>query len=94
MKDGAPDCVETFAAPWPAVLVEMKDFIDLRFVATQSTRPISALRIFVSRTLVPQSKLQPHMRAFKVSLAGIPNCRLELKATEEAQHRIEIEYRR
>jgi hypothetical protein len=34
------------------------------------------------------------VRAFKASLAGIPDCRVELKGTEAASHKIEIEYRR
>jgi hypothetical protein len=34
------------------------------------------------------------MQVFKASLANIPGCRLEIKGTDEAAHRIEIEYRR
>ena len=52
------------------------------------------MRIFISRRLVPQAKLQPHMREFKASLTHIAGCRVELKGTEAAAHKIEIEYRR
>ena len=83
---------ETFVAAWPAVLLEMKDYVDLSFLARK--RPAATLRVFISSALVPQAKLQPHMREFKASLARIPGCRLELKGTTDAAHRIEIEYRR
>jgi hypothetical protein len=86
--------VETFLAPWPGVLVEMKDFIDLWFLARGGKRHAGALRIFISKALVSQAKLQPHVRDFRASIAGIPYCRIELKGTEEAAHRIEIEHRR
>ncbi len=86
--------VETFLAPWPGVLVEMKDFVDLWFLAMGNQRQAATVRIFISKTLVPQAKLQPHVRAFRASISRIPNCRIELKGTEQAAHKIEIEYRR
>lgn len=85
---------ERFAAPWPEVLVEMKDFVDLWFLAMGKKHQATAVRVFISKPLVAQTKLQPHMQAFKASLASIPGCRLEIKGTEEPAHRIEIEYRR
>ena len=83
---------EAFSGPWPAVLLEMKDFVDLWFLA--KPRHAATLRIFISRTAVPPGKLQPHVRAFKAALGSIAGCVIELKGTEEAAHRIEIEYRR
>jgi hypothetical protein len=85
---------ETFAAPWPAVLAEMKDFLDLWFLVRASARRPSAVRIFISKALVGEAQLQPHVRRFRASLAGIRDCRIELKATGEAAHRIDIEYGR
>ena len=85
---------ETFLSPWPGVLVEMKDFVDLWFLAVGKQRQATTLRIFISRTLVSQAQLQPHVREFRASLSRIPNCRIELKGTEQAAHKIEIEYRR
>ena len=85
---------ERFAAPWPEVLVEMKDFVDLWFLAMGRKRQATAVRVFIAKPLVAQAKLQPHMQAFKASLANIPGCRLEIKGTDESAHRIEIEYRR
>lgn len=86
---------ETFVAPWPAVLAEMKDFLDLWFLARgdKARRP-AAVRIFISKALVARQELQPHVRRFRASLSGIPDCRIELKATGEAAHRIELEYGR
>ena len=50
------------------------------------------MKIFISKALVSQARLQPHAREFKASISRIPNCRIELKATEQAAHKIEIEY--
>jgi hypothetical protein len=85
--------VETFLAPWPGVLVEMKDFVDLWFLARGSRQRPATVKIFISKALVPQARLQPHVREFKASIARIPDCRIELKATEQAAHKIEIEYK-
>ncbi len=84
--------VENFPGPWPAVLLEMKDFVDLWFLTKR--KHAATVRIFISRRLVPQAKLQPHVREFKASLASIAGCRVELKGTEAPAHKIEIEYRR
>jgi hypothetical protein len=86
--------IETFLTPWPGVLVEMKDYIDLWFLAKGKKRQAATLRIFISKTLVSQANLQPHVRAFRASIARIPDCRIELKGTEQAAHKIEIETRR
>ena len=85
--------IETFAAPWPAVLMEMKDFVDLWFVARSPGRQAAALRIFISKALVAQARLQPHAREFKTAVSRVP-CPIELKGTDEPAHRIEIDYRR
>ena len=86
--------IETFLAPWPGVLVEMKDFVDLWFLAMGHKRRAATVRIFISKALVSQANLQPHVREFRASIARIPGCRIELKGTEQAAHKIEIEYRR
>ena len=88
-----PQHVETFRAPWPAVLVEMKDFVDLWFLAQGRRERAATLKVFISKTLVSQAQLQPHVREFRKSIARIPNCRVELKATDQAVHKIEIEYK-
>ena len=83
---------ETFLAPWPRVLVEMKDYVDLCFIARG--RQLATITVFISRALVPQAQVQPHMREFRAALARLPNCRIELKATGQVAHKIEIGYRR
>ena len=83
---------ETFPGHWPSVLLEMKDFVDLWFLTKR--KPAATVRIFISRRLVPQASLQPHVREFKASLANIAGCRVVLKGTEAAAHKIEIEYGR
>jgi hypothetical protein len=85
--------VETFVAPWPGVLAEIKDYIDLWFLASGGRREAAALRVFISRSLVAQAQLQPHAREFKAAISRVP-CRVELRGTDEQAHRIEIEYRR
>jgi len=85
---------QTFLSPWPGVLLEMKDFIDLWFLAAGGKRRATAVRIFISKALVTKAELQPHVREFKASIASVPDCQVELKATEQAAHRIEIDYRR
>ena len=86
--------IETFLAPWPGVLVEMKDYVDLWFLTMGTKRQAATVRIFISKTMVSQAELQPHIREFRASISRIPNCRIELKGTEHAAHKIEIEYRR
>ena len=88
----SPQHIETFRAPWPAVLVEMKDFVDLWFLAQGRRERAATLKVFISKALVSQAQLQPHVREFRKSIARIPNCRVELKATDQAVHKIEIEY--
>lgn len=86
--------IETFVAPWPGVLMDMKDFVDLWFLAKGQVRRAATVRIFISKALVREAQLQPHVREFKASMSRIPNCRIELKATEQPAHQIEIEYGR
>lgn len=83
---------ETFTGRWPAVLVEIKDFIDLAFLARKHR--VATVRVFISRTLVPQQQLQPYMREFKASFGALPTCRIELKGTDAKAHKIQIEYRK
>ena len=84
--------IESFPGPWPSVLLEMKDFVDLWFLTKR--KHAATVRIFISSTLVPQAQLQPHVREFKASLAHIAGCRIELKGTVADTHKIEIEYGR
>ena len=60
--------IETFAAPWPVVLAEMKDFIDLWFLARSAKRQTAGLRIFISKALVAQAAWAVPVR----DPAGVP----------------------
>ena len=74
--------------------MEMKAFVELWFLALGNRRQATALRVYISKALVAQAKLQPHIQEFRASMPRIPNCRIELKGTDQAAHKIEIEYRR
>lgn len=82
---------ERFRSPWPGVLIEIKDYLDLSFLALGTRRGNAVVRVLISKALVPQQQLQPHMAKFRVALVRIPDCRVEIGATEEAWHSIEIE---
>jgi hypothetical protein len=86
--------VETFRSPWPEVLLEMKDYLDLFFLALGKKRQTATVTIFISKTLVTRFQLQPYVQDFRASIARIPDCRIEFKGTQEPAHKIEIEYRR
>jgi hypothetical protein len=86
--------VETFRSAWPQVLFEMKDYLDLFFLSQGKNRAGTAVTVSISRTLVPRTQLQPHVREFRAAVDRIPDCKVEFKATEEPAHKIEIEYSR
>ena len=86
--------VETFSGAWPDVLVEMKEFVDLSFLAAGTQRRSADIRILIARRLAPQAHLQPHIARFRQALSRMPSCHVELNSTDEGAHKIEIEYRR
>jgi hypothetical protein len=86
--------IQTFTAQWPDVLGDMKDFVDLSFLAIGTARKRAIVRIFISKALVEHTRLQPHVQRFRASIAQIPQCLVEVKSTREAAHKIEIEYER
>jgi hypothetical protein len=86
--------IETFCSAWPQVLFEMKDYLDLFFLAQGKKRAGATVTVSISRTLVPRTRLQPHVREFRAAVDRIPDCTVEFRATEEPAHKIEIEYSR
>ena len=86
--------VETFRSPWPQVLFEMKDYLDLYFLSRGKQRAGATVTVSISKSLVPRNRLQPHVRQFRAAVDRIPDCEVEFKATEEPAHKIEIEYSR
>ena len=86
--------VEAFSGPWPDVLIDMKEFVELSFLAAGTKRRAANIQVLIARQLVPPSCLQPHIARFKQAISGMPSCRIELKGTDQPVHTIEIEYRR
>ena len=94
MQTDTSKYVETFSGGWPDVLLDMKEFVDLSFLAAGTKRRAASIRVLIARPLVPQTHLQPHIARFRHALSAMPGCRIELHSTDESAHRIEIEYRR
>ena len=86
--------VEAFSGPWPDVLIDMQEFVELSFLAAGTKRRAANIRVLIARQLVPPSYLQPHIARFRQAISGMPSCRIELKSTDQTVHTIEIEYRR
>jgi hypothetical protein len=86
--------VETFSGPWPDVLADMKEFVELSFLAAGTKRRAANIRVLIARPLVPPTRLQPHVARFRQAISDMPGCRIELKSTDQTVHTIEIEYRR
>lgn len=86
-----------FAAPWPAVLVEMKDFIDLARLSTGGAYESMAVKIGVAKS-VPAELLDPSPASpfgqFRAILSAFPRCRVEYAAVEPPAHRVHIEIQR
>lgn len=94
MSNDISKYVQRFSGPWPDVLLDMQEFVELSFTAAGSTARGASIRVLIARQLVPQSSLQPHIARFRQAISGMPGCRIELKGTEQAMHTVEIEYRR
>ncbi len=86
-----------FAAPWPAVLVEMKDFVDLARLATGGAYTAMAVKVNIAKT-VPAEWLAPSAHSpfgqFRALLDALPRCRVGYAAVELPAHRIDIEIQR
>jgi hypothetical protein len=82
---------EIFDAPWPDVLARMQEYIELCCLARG--RAPEAITVYISRRLVNQTELQPHVREFRAALPPRPACRTVLKGSNDASHRVEITYR-
>ena len=94
MANDISNFVETFSGPWPEVLVDMQEFVELSFMAAGTKKRAASVRVFIARALVPQSSLQPHIARFRQTLSALPGCQIELKGSDQSAHRIEIQYRR
>lgn len=85
-----------FDAPWPVVLAEMKDFVDLvRLHATGRSYRRMTVRVRLSQTAlarqgIPEAGLQPWFGEFRALMAALRDCQFEPIATEEPTHKINI----
>jgi hypothetical protein len=86
-----------FAAPWPAVLVEMKDFVDLARLAAGGAYSAMRVSVAIAKTVpaeaLDSSPLSPFGQ-FRAILAALPRCRVEYTAAEHPAHRVDIEMQR
>lgn len=79
-----------FPNRWPAVTEEMKDFVHIELLKAGDWRKLE-IRLHISRA-VPINQLQPHVQALKTALSSVRHCRVSLLATEQATHRVELEF--
>jgi hypothetical protein len=82
---------ESFDSPWPGVLARMREYIELCCLARG--RAPEAITVYISKRLVKESQLQPHVRDFRATLPNQPACRTQLKGSDAPAHRVEITYR-
>jgi hypothetical protein len=84
-----------FDAPWPAVLVEIKDFIDLARLSTGGAYQAMAVKVELAKSLVSAESLAARPASpfgqFRAILASLPRCQLDYAATERSAHRVHIE---
>ena len=88
-----------FASPWPSVLVEMKDFVELARLAAVGDYRQMRVSVTLSKTNVPvESLTSPPVKQFCHWLEGIPRCQKPQEgffATHSQPfHRIDIEIER
>ncbi len=87
-----------FASPWPAVLVEMRDFVELARLATGGDYRQLRVSVKISKTVPLASLTSPPVGQFRQWLEGIPRCPKPQQgffATHgQPFHRIDIEIER
>jgi hypothetical protein len=86
-----------FASPWPLVLAEMKDFVDLARLATGGDYREMAVKVAVSRK-VPAERLYPSPSSpfgrFRAALEALPRCEVAYTAADRPAHRVIVEIQR
>jgi len=63
-----------FASPWPAVLVEMKDFVELARLATGGGYRQMRVSVKIASAVPLASLNSPPVEQFRRWLEGIPRC--------------------
>ena len=82
-----------FAAPWPAVLVEMKDFVDLARLFVGDDK-VLFVRVVVSKTTPAEWLYLPSFQEFRATIEAIPRVKTLFIPDERTCHRIDIEIQR
>jgi hypothetical protein len=87
-----------FASPWPAVLVEMKDFVELARLSVGGGYRQMRVSVLVSRTVPVESLASLPVEQFRQWLEAIPRCekpeRGFFASHGQSTHRIDIEIER
>lgn len=87
-----------FASPWPAVLVEMKDFVGLARLALGGGYRQIRVRVSISRSVPVESLASPPVEQFRLWLESIPRCQRPaggfFAIHDQPLHRIDIEIER
>jgi hypothetical protein len=87
-----------FASPWPAVLVEMKDFVELARLTVGGGYRQMRVSVLISRTVPLESLTSQPVEQFRQWLESVPRCQKPDRgffATHgQPFHRIDIEIER
>ena len=87
-----------FASPWPAVLVEMKDFVELARLAVGGGYRQMRVSVKISRAVPVESLASPPVEQFRQWLESIPRCPRPaggfFATHAQTFHRIDIEIER
>ena len=87
-----------FASPWPAVLVEMKDFVELSRLALGGGYRSLQVQVTITKDVTKESLTSPAVREFCDWLEKIPRCQKPVggffSAHDHANYRIDIEIER
>ncbi|MBL6986266.1 MAG: hypothetical protein ISR72_04320 [Methylobacter sp.] len=83
-----------FATPWPAVLVEMRDFIDMARLFHVGRYKALAVRVVISKSVPAECLNQSAFQAFRTAIIATPGIKAEFAAAEHPAHRVDIEIQR
>jgi hypothetical protein len=86
-----------FDTAWPAVLVEIKDFIDLARLSCAGDYAEMKVNIVIAKTIPAEwlnsSPVSPFGQ-FRAMLDTLPRCRVGYSAAEQPAHRVDIAIQR
>ena len=83
-----------FVAPWPTVLVEIQDFVDMVRLLYGGNYTALAVRIVISKTAPAEWLNLPAFQQFRAVIEATPGIQVEFTAAETSAHRVDIEIQR